>query len=290
LRQGTVNARPTVATVVDLPGYALLDADRGMSAVVGRQAMDIATAKAATNGIGAVGVRRVSHTGHVGYFAAMALAQGMIGIATSSATANLAPWGGAERLIGNNPIGFAIPSPENFPIVFDMATSTVARGRVLLAARTGDPIPEGWALDEHGRPTTDAAAAVSGTMRPLGDYKGYGLALMLGLLTNALTGNAPEAEQPDWLETARDFTLSMLLVAIDPARCLGGGYETAVHAVVTRIKASRPAPGMGAVRIPGEAAHRRAREARAHGIALAPALARELDEVAASLGVPGLSV
>jgi len=290
LRMGTINPRPAIATVIDLPAYALLDGDRGMSAVVGRRAMDLAMTKAGAAGIGAVAVRRVSHTGHVGYFAGMALARRMIGIALSSATANLAPWGGAERLVGNNPLAIAVPSRQAYPIVFDMATSKVARGYVLVAAKGGDPIPEGWALDESGSPTTDAARAAAGSMLPLGEHKGYGLALVLGLLTNALSGNPPEAAQPDWLETDREFLLSMLLVAIDPVRCLGEDYEGAVDAVVGRIKGSRLAPGFDEIRIPGEGAHRRRRDALASGIALAPAVERELDELATRLGVAPLEV
>src|SRR5262249_31453466 len=112
LRAGTINPAPRVTTVVELPGWVLLDGDRGMSAVVGRRAVDVALDKAAANGVGAAGVRRVSHTGHVGWFAAMALARGMIGVVASSATPNLAPSGGAERLVGNNPIAFAIPTDE----------------------------------------------------------------------------------------------------------------------------------------------------------------------------------
>jgi LDH2 family malate/lactate/ureidoglycolate dehydrogenase len=290
LRRGTINPAPDVRIVRELAGYALLDGDRGMSAVGGRRAIECAMAKASANGIGAAGVRRVSHTGHVGWFAAMALERRMIGIVASSAAANLAPWGGAERLLGNNPIAFAIPSDETYSLVFDMATSKVARGYVLLAAKTGDAIPEGWALDADGRPTTDARRAVAGTMLPLGEHKGAGLALVLGLLTDALTGNGSEGEQRDWLATERDFQLSMLCIAIDPRAALGPEFASVVSGVVGRLKASRLADGFDEVRIPGEASARRAREASVHGVTLAPALVRELDALAASLGVRPLGV
>ena len=288
LAHGTVNPTPTVQTITDLSGYALLDGDRGMSAVGGRRAMDVAMTKATANGIGAAAVRRVSHTGHVGYFAAMALERGMIAIVASSAAANLAPWGGAERLVGNNPIAFAIPSDAPFPLVFDMATSKVARGWVLLAAAAGEPIPDGWALDAAGRPTTDAQIAAAGTMLPLGEHKGAGLALMLGFLTNALTGNAPEAEQADWLAVDREFLLSLLCIVIDPRQALGAGYASAVGATVRRLKASRLAEGFDEVRIPGEGSARRAADALARGLALRPALLAELDGLATRLGVPPL--
>jgi len=290
LRRGTVNPTPDVRIVTDLPAYALLDGDRGMSAIGGAWAMEHAMAKAASNGVGAAGVRRVSHTGHVGWFARMALARGMIGIVASSATPNMAPSGGVERLVGNNPIAFAVPSAGAAPVVFDMATSKVARGWVLLAAKTGAPIPVDWALDADGRPTTDAQRAVDGTLLPVGEYKGFGLALVLGLLTDVLTGNAPEAERPDWLATDREFLLSMLCIAIDPNACLGAPFAAGVRDAVVRLKGSRAAEGADAVRIPGEAGVVREREAQAHGIALAPALVADLRELATTLGVPPLDV
>lgn len=289
LRRGTINPAPDVRAVLDLPGWTLLDGDRGMSAVGGRRAMEAAIAKAAAGGVGAAGVRRVSHTGHVGWFAAMAVEEDMIGVVASSAAANLAPAGGAERLIGNNPLALAVPTAAGDPIVLDMATSQVARGWVLLAAKTGAAIPEGWALDADGRPTTDAARAVAGTMVPMGEHKGAGLALVLELLTNTLTGNPLPSAEADWLATDREFLLAMLCIAIDPRRCLDGDYGDAARILVERVRASRPAPGGEGVRLPGDARARRAREARAGGIALEPALAAELDRLAAELGVAPLA-
>jgi LDH2 family malate/lactate/ureidoglycolate dehydrogenase len=290
LRRGTVNPTPAVRIVTDLPAYALLDGDRGMSAIGGTRAMEHAMAKAAASGIGAAGVRRVSHTGHVGWFARMALARNMIAIVASSATPNMAPSGGAERLVGNNPIAFAVPSAGEAPVVFDMATSKVARGWVLLAAKSGTPIPPDWALDAEGRPTTDARRAVDGTLLPVGDHKGFGLALVLGLLTDVLTGNVPEAERPDWLVTDREFLLSMLCIAIDPDACLGAPFAAGVRDAVDRLKASRLADDADAVRIPGEAGVVREREAQDRGIPLAPALVADLRDLAATLGVAPLDV
>ncbi len=288
LRNGTANPRPQVDTITDLPAFSLLDGDYGMSAVVARRAMDVAIEKAKTCGIGAAAIRKSSHTGHIGYFAAMALEHGMIGMVISGAVGNLAPWGGFERMVGNNPVAFAIPSNQDYPIIFDIATSKVARGYVLLAARTGDPIPEGWALDPSGRPTTDASLAAKGTMLPLGDYKGYGLALMFTFLTGALSGNGFDADQPDWLETDKPFGLPMFAMAISPEICLGGDYKAVVDEAVTRIKASGLAPGFDEIRIPGEGAHRRYQTALSEGITIKEALTKDLDRIAAEVGVAPL--
>src|SRR5262249_23237844 len=153
-----------------------------------------------------------------------------------------------------------------------MATSRAARGWLLLAAQSDAPIPADWALDADGRPTTNARLAVEGTLRPLGEHKGYGLALALGLLTDALTGNAPEAERPDWLATDREFLLSMLCIAIDPAQCLGPEYAAIVSAALGRVKASRVAERFDEIRIPGERSARHAADANARGIVLGPAM------------------
>lgn len=285
LRKGTANPRPNLKTVTDLPAFALLDGDLGMSAVVAGRAMEIAMEKAESGGIGAAALRRSSHTGHIGYLAAMALQKGMIGIVISGATGNLAPWGGVDRLIGNNPIAFAIPSHQEYPIIFDMATSKVARGYVLLAAKAGEPIPEGWALDPDGNPTTDAALGAKGTMLPLGDYKGYGLAMMFSFLTAALSGNGFDADQPDWLDSDEDFALPMLAIAIDPDRCLGGDYQAAVDASIRRIKGSGLAPGFDEIRIPGEGSHRRYLQSLKEGIRLKEPVFDELTRIAGELNV-----
>ena len=289
LRRGTANPRPSVRTITDLPAYSLLDGDLGMSAVVGSRAMEVAMRKAAAAGIGACALRRSSHTGHVGYLAALALQKEMIGIVISGAAGNLAPWGGADRLIGNNPVAFAVPSNQEFPIIFDMATSKVARGYVLLAARAGEPIPEGWALDPEGNPTTDAALGSKGTMLPLGGYKGYGLALMFSFLTAALSGNGFDAEQPDWLDADHTFALPLLAIAIDPGRCLGGDYQAAVDDAVRQVKASRLAPGFDEIRIPGEGAHRRYAAALESGVAIKEAVFGDLNRIAAEVDATPLA-
>ena len=285
LLRGTANPRPHLTTITDLPAFSLLDGDLGMSAVVGRQAMEVAMEKADAGGFGAAALRRSSHTGHIGYLAALALKKGMIGIVISGAAGNLAPWGGAGRLIGNNPIAFAIPSNQEFPIIFDMATSKVARGYVLLAAKTGEPIPEGWALDPEGHSTTDAALGAKGTMLPLGEHKGYGLALMFSFLTSALSGNGFEADQPDWLETEHPFAQPLLAIAIEPVRCLGGDYQAAVDKTVRQIKESRLAPGFDEIRIPGEGAHRRYINSLEYGIPLKKALLEDLCRIADELNI-----
>ncbi|MED5580395.1 MAG: Ldh family oxidoreductase [Nitrospinota bacterium] len=288
LKKKTANPKPKIKTIVDLPSYSLLDGDHGLSAIVGERTMKTAFKKAKDSGFGAAAVRNSLHTGHVGYFAAMALKKNMIGIVISGAVGNLAPWGGSERLIGNNPIAFAIPSNQKFPIIFDIATSRVARGYVMLAAKAGEKIPKGWALDKLGKSTTNPNEALKGTMVPLGGHKGYGLALMFSFLTATLSGNTFDGDRPDWLETDEICSLPMLCIAIDPRQCLGKEYESRVDAVVEKIKKSSLAPGYDQILIPGEGSNKKYVENLKNGLQLNKKLVLEMNELALELGIKKL--
>ena len=289
LKKKTANPKPRIKTITNLPSYALLDGDNGLSAIVGEKTMKTAMQKAKDAGFGAAAIRNSLHTGHIGYFAAMALQKNMIGIVISGSVGNLAPWGGSERMIGNNPIAFSIPSNQEFPIIFDIATSKVARGYVMLAAKTGEEIPEGWALDKSGKSTTNPKEALKGTMVPLGEHKGYGLALMFSFLTATLTGNTFDGDQPDWLETDKICSLPMLCIAIDPKQCLGKEYKFKVDAVVEKIKNSNLAPGYDEILVPGEGSNKKYEANLKNGLQLNENLVLEMNEIALELGVKKLS-
>ena len=285
LKSKTANPKPKIKSITNLPSYSLLDGDNGLSAIVGEKTMKTAMKKAKEAGFGAAAVRNSLHTGHIGYFAAMALKKNMIGIVISGSVGNLAPWGGSERMIGNNPIAFAIPSNQKFPIIFDIATSKVARGYVMLAAKTGDKIPEGWALDKEGKSTTNPNEALKGTMVPLGDHKGYGLALMFSFLTATLSGNTFDGEQPDWLETDRFCSLPMLCIAIDPQQCLGKEYQSKVDSIVKKVKNSSLAPGYDEILIPGETSNKKYEKNLKKGLQLNTKLVQEMNQLAEELRI-----
>src|SRR5207249_156967 len=141
-----------------------------------------------------VAVRNSNHFGATAYYALLAAREGLIGIALTNSPPAMAPWGGRDPLFGTNPIAIAAPT-DGDPLVIDMATSLVAKGRIVLAQQAGQTeIPAGWALDSEGRPTRDAAEALKGTVTPLGGHKGSGLALMIDLLCGALAGAAMATE------------------------------------------------------------------------------------------------
>lgn len=181
------SARPRV--VRDFGAVAVVDGNNGLGYVTAVYASDLAVEKARKHGVGIVGVRNSSHFGMAAYYGIRIAKNGMVGIVLSNAPPAMAPWGGKVARLGTNPVCVAFPHVGE-PIVLDMALSVVARGKIRLAALRNERIPEGWAFDEEGRPTTDPRAALRGTLAPIGGPKGYGLALAVDVLSGVLTGSA----------------------------------------------------------------------------------------------------
>lgn len=189
LLRGLINPSAKPRVVQDFGAAALVDGNNGLGYVAAVYASDLAVEKARKYGIGVVGVRNSSHFGMAAYYGMRIARNRMIGIIASNAPPAMAPWGGKVARLGTNPICMAFPC-RGEPIVLDMALSVVARGKIRLAALKRERIPEGWAFDEEGRPTTDPQAALRGTLAPIGGPKGYGLALAVEILSGVLTGSA----------------------------------------------------------------------------------------------------
>src|SRR5690242_13117014 len=178
LRAGGVNPKPHMKVIEERPGSALVDGDNGMGHLVMRFAAKLAIEKAKTTGVAWVGARMSNHAGPAALYAMMTLPHDMIGIYLAVGSNNhLPPWGGTEPLLGTNPIAVAIPAHEEPPIVLDMAPTVAAYGKVRRKAQLGEEMPVGWMIDRQGRPLTDARRHEDGYLLPIGDYKGYGLAL-----------------------------------------------------------------------------------------------------------------
>ncbi|HLZ10467.1 MAG TPA: Ldh family oxidoreductase, partial [Chloroflexota bacterium] len=188
LRDGSINPRPALDVVVDSGSRAVVDGDNGMGQVAAQRATELAIDLARRHGIGAVGLRRSRHCGAMAYWANQALAADCIGIATTNAGLNMAPTGGRDKIVGNNPVAIAVPTNLQWPFVLDMATSVVAGGKLDVAAIRGEKIPLDWATDTDGRPTDDAVVGRRGLLLPVGGPKGYGLAVILDVLSGVLTG------------------------------------------------------------------------------------------------------
>ncbi|MFC3518668.1 Ldh family oxidoreductase [Streptomonospora nanhaiensis] len=289
LGQGLIAARPKPRTLTQTPVSALVDAGNGHGIVAAEQAMRTAVAKAEESGVGMVAVRNSNHCGMLAHYTATAARAGLIGFATTSAPAAMAPWGAKEPFFGTNPLSYAVPTPPGrADIVFDMATSHVAKGKIILAHKNGQDIPLGWALDAEGRPTTDSGAALAGTVLPLGGPKGSGLALLVDVLSGLLSGAhyGPHIPQlynnPDRPQGLGHFFLALAPGVFAPPE----EFTARVAALADELAALPAAEGHRRVYLPGEPEAERAEHRRAHGIPLSPEVRAELRATAGALGLP----
>jgi LDH2 family malate/lactate/ureidoglycolate dehydrogenase len=292
IKAGGVKAKPDIRVVQERAAMALVHGDNGMGHLVMKRATDIAIAKARTAGVAWVGTQWSNHAGPASLYARMALAHDMVGLYLAVGNANhLPPWGGLDMLLSTNPIAVAVPTLEEPPVVLDMATTVAAYGKVKTYAQRDMAMPEGWMLDHDGKPLTDPKRAGEGFLLPIGGYKGYGLALVFGLLAGTLNGAAMGKDVVDFNGDSSTATnTGQAIVAIDPA-AFGDvtQFKQRVDEVVRDLRASRRMPGVERIWIPGEQSHlKRAASAR-DGITLAPALRKALDDVADDLGIARLA-
>ncbi len=266
LQRGLINPRANISVTSEAPSAATMDGDRGLGFVVGQRAMQLAIEKARATGAGMVSVGNSTHYGAGAYYAMMALERDMIGISLTTGGRLMAPPGGRGRAIGLNVVSIAAPTSRPFPYVLDMATSVVANGKLEIAARRGLPIPEGWAIDGEGRPVTDPARLLpEGALLPLGGspalgaFKGFGLALMVDILSSALSGVVSSAEDRPPFGAAHFFG-ALRIEAFEPLERFMERMESMVAAVKTA-----QGPDGDEVRIPGELEHALAERRRGEG-------------------------
>lgn len=291
LRGGGANPRPNIRVVREGPGTVVVDGDSGLGHVVAHFAMQRAIERAAETGIGAAAAGNSSHFGAAAYYASMALERQMIGFATTSAGNRIAPIGGKTPVVGNNPLAWAIPAGREAPIVLDMAQSVVAAGKIGMAARKGEPIPLGWALDRDGRPTTDPASGLAGLLVPIGGPKGFGLALVMDILAGALGGAALGRElarthRPDAPSRIGHFFMAIDVGAFVPI----DEMERRIDGMVRAIHESEPAEPGARLYLPGEIEWRLKQERLVAGIPLLDSIVGELEALSASLGLDGASL
>ena len=269
---------------------ARIDGGGGFGAVTGVAGMDEAVMRAERHGVGLVTTRGGNHFGAAAFYALRAVEHGLIGIAATSTPAVMAPWGGAEARIGNNPFAVAAPAAAGMPpFVLDLAQSVVSRGRIKLAELSGEPIPSGWAVDAGGRPTTDPVAALDGALLPFGGHKGYGLAVAIEILAGVLAGGdlGPELINSSLTGAAgsssatRVGTVGSVYVAVDPGPLVGRDeFSSRLARLIGVLKDTTPAPGVSEVLVPGEIESRAAEIAEARGVALDGSTTAALEELA----------
>jgi LDH2 family malate/lactate/ureidoglycolate dehydrogenase len=291
IRAGGVNAKPNIRIVGERPSSALIDGDNGMGHLVMRRAAQLAIEKARATGIGWVGARMSNHAGPAALYATMVLPHDMIGLYFAVGSNNhLPPWGGSETLLGTNPMAVAVPAYEEPAIVLDMAPTVAAYGKVRLKAQRGEPMPIGWMIDRDGKPLTDAKRADEGYLLPIGDYKGYGLSLIIGILAGALNGAALGRDVIDFVkETGRPTNTGHAVAAIAiEAFMPAEQFKRAVDAVIRDIRASRRLPRVERIYLPGEQSHAKFLERSAAGVPMPKPLRDSLDALARDLNVPPL--
>ena len=277
-----LGAAPRVAS--QRGAMALLDGDLGLGPFVATRAVDLATALAREHGLGVVGVFNNNHISLVGYYVERAARAGLIALATTTGDAGVHPYGGVARLLGTNPLAVAFPTADE-PFLLDMATSVGTFGRVFVARQLGEAIPEDWAVDAAGEPTSDPAVALTGSLRPFGGAKGYGLGLCLAILAGALVRAAQGPGVIGTIEPTDPTTKGDLFIALDPA-AVGGAdaVRAAASAYLADVRGSRQAPGSAGIRIPGERGLRVRAERLAAGIPMDPATWEVVEALAREVG------
>ncbi|MFI5706360.1 Ldh family oxidoreductase [Kribbella sp. NPDC051620] len=287
IRDGSVSTEEMGAVVADWGAVATLDGRHALGQLTGDHAMGLAVAKAERFGIGAVTVRHAFHFGGAFRFALAAAEQGYIGIAAANTRPLMPAPGGAAPVVGNNPIALAAPVPGRVPIVLDMAMSEAALGKIRIAAAESRTIPVTWGTDADGVPTTDPAAAIAGMLLPAGGPKGYGLAVLVDVLTGVLSGGAFGAGVSGlYADTSVPNDCAHFFLALSPAAFgVGDQFGDRMGAFADAIAASPLAPGSERVYLPGELEAIRYEQARGQGVRLEPAVRAALTAVARDLGV-----
>ena len=285
LNAGGVVAKAEPAIVEDLGGLVVMTASHVLGQISSKMAIDLAAERAKLHGISMVTVRNGFHFGTAGYWAKALAVQGMIGFAFSNTRPLMPAPGGAQAVVGNNPIAIAFPSDTGTPVVIDMAMSATAMGKIRLADTKGEDIPLGWATDADGRPTTDPAEAIKGMLLPAAGPKGFGLAVAVDLLCGALSGGAfGDAVKPMYGNPAEHYDCSHAFIAIDAQQTgSGSGIGAAVTSLANQIRESNKAPDTARIFAPGDI-EQSSRDERHEQCPFPQELVNQLNQLAQQVG------
>ena len=288
IRAGVMEPRARVTIERDRPACFVIDAHNSIGQVVARQAMELTIERAQKMGTALVGARNMNHYGASSCWTTMALKHDKIGFSTCNTPPFVPPTGGRRAVLGTNPFSFAIPGGKEGPVVVDMATTTVARGRIALYEKQGLPIPEGWGLDRQGLPTTRADEAMKGFLQFMAGYKGYGISLVVDILSGLLTGaqfgmhvGGPIAED---ISRPSGFGALFGAISID-AFMDTAEFTEKMDMAIRDIRNSERAPGVNRIYVPGEHSTEEAVRRRQEGIPLPDAVIDELVRLGKSVGV-----
>lgn len=288
LKLGLVRPDVKLVTIMEAPGTALIDACNSMGAAGSYKVMEKAIEKARHTGVSFITVRNSNHYSAAAYFAQMAVEQDMIGFTGSNGPARVAPWGGKEPMFGTSPFAYAIPAGKCLPIIVDMATCVVARGKIILAAKKGEAIPVGWARNKKGEDTTNAQEALEGTVLPFGGPKGYAISTVIEALTGILAGSAfttaindlnADFKNPSF--TSHYFGAINISAFQDTI-----AFKSQMDTFIEAVKANPKGKDIKEIYLPGEMEQKMKMRRMAEGIPLAEVTENELKRECDQLGIP----
>jgi len=292
IQAGGINKTPHIRVVQERAATAVVHGDNALGHLVVSRAVDLAIEKAKTCGVAWVGTRFSNHAGPASLYARQPLQHDMLGLYFAVGNANhLPPWGGMDMLLSTNPISAAIPTAAEPPVVLDMATTVAAYGKVKAKAKRGEMMPEGWMIDRQGQPLLDPNRSNEGFLLPIGGHKGYGLALIVGLLAGTLGGAAMGREVVDFNSDHETVTNTGQAILVLDLNAFGDPqvFKASVDHLVQDLRQSERLPGVERIWLPGEQSHLRRQKYAQEGIPLPAALHADLVELAQALHIEPLA-
>lgn len=282
LESGSVEKKTDIQLVHQTPVSALLDGGNGSGIVVASRAAELAVEKAEQSGVGLVCARHSNHCGMLAYYTQYIVDQGLVALATTNAPANMAPWGAADRFFGANPISYGIPTGNEIDIVFDMSTSNVARGKIILAAGRNQKIPLGWAIGPNGEETTEPNEALKGLLLPVGGAKGSGIAFLVEVLSSILSGASFGPHVTPLYDAEKgEQDIGHFFMAFRPDLFVSSDeFADRMGQMISEIRALSVSKGHERIYLPGELEIERLKEREREGIPLTLEVAEELEQVA----------
>ena len=289
IRKGVLNAKSNLVVVREKTSTVLIDCNNSIGQVGAARAMRMTIEKARQTGVAFTAVTHSNHYGMAAYWAMMALPHGMIGFSATNAPAAVAPTGGCTAMFGTNPFAIAIPADQERPVVLDLATTVVARGRIVLYAKQDKPLEPGWAFDERGVPTTDPHAALKGLLAPIGGYKGYGISLAVDFLCGVLTGSNYGAHFPGFLadNMVEPTDVGSVFAAVNVESFMDlPEFTAAIDQALREIRTSTRTEGVERIYIPGEIEFEIKAERLANGIPIPEPVVRDFIALGRELAIP----
>ncbi|MBM3334697.1 Ldh family oxidoreductase [Candidatus Sumerlaeota bacterium] len=269
------------------PAALSVDANNGLGQVQAVKTLERLIPLAREHGVAAATIRRSQHFGALSYYCNLAASKDMVLIAMTNCEPAMSPEGGCEAFFGTNPIAVSFPTNREYAVRIDLATSLVARGNIIAAHKAGKPIPEGWALDVDGNPTTDAAAALAGTVLAMAGHKGAALAMMVEMFSGVLSGAAVGSNVGSmYKHMDREQNVGHFFCLMDVAAFIDiGELKRRIDDTIDRIKACRKRPGVSEILVPGEPEYRKAQHNRQHGIPIGDETIGELGTLSGEYGI-----